>query len=293
MTTWKEIARQALRGALETRKRALASKFDPICVYDVAERLGVDVIFRPELSLGGMYAKASKTVLVPAKRPPGFQAFSCAHELGHWFFGHGTGIDNIEELERFYENDPEERLADTFASYLLMPPWAVNQAFEQRGWNPSTSNSIQIYTVAGQLGVGYTTLIQHLRYALQLISSTQAQQLLKTTPKQLRYSLLGDDITRHLVIVDKFWANVAIDLQIKDFALLPPDIHIEGNSIKIVGDHQNGVVVAGVRPGITRVEVTDGSWAAFIRVSRQGFIGRSIFRHEEDPDFDGSSESNS
>lgn len=287
MSGWKELARQALRGALETRRRTFTSKFDPICVYDIAARLGVEVIFRPESSLGGMYAKASQTILVPARRPPGFRAFSCAHELGHWFFGHGTGIDNIEQLERYYENDPEERLADTFASYLLMPPWAVTQAFANRNWNPANCNPIQMYTIAGQLGVGYQTLIQHLRYSLHLISPIQAQQLLKTTPKQMRVSVLGDDITQHLIIVDRAWNKVAIDLQVGHFAILPTDAKLEGASVSIVGDNQIGLVVEGHIPGITRAETSDGSWAAYIRVSRKDFIGRSIFLHEEDPDFDG------
>lgn len=284
MSNDKESARQALRGALEVRKRVFASTSEPICVYDTAEQLGLEVIFRPENSLGGIYSKAAQVILIPAHRPPGRQAFTCAHEIGHWYYGHGTGIDEINDLEQYSENKPEERLADLFASYLLMPPWAVNEAYARRGWSPSNSTPIQIYTVAGQLGVGYQTLVQHLRYSLRLISSTHAQQLLKTTPKQLRSSLLGSDTARHLLIVDNAWTKVAIDLQVGELAVLPTNVRLEGGSVNAVGSHTLGLIIEGCAPGITRVESHDKLWAAFIRVSRKDFTGRSIYRHLEDPD---------
>jgi Zn-dependent peptidase ImmA (M78 family) len=286
MSNGKEGARQALRGAIEVRRRAFTSKSQPICVYDTAEQLGLEVIFRPENSLGGIYAKASQAILIPAHRPPGRQAFTCAHEIGHWFYGHGTGIDEIDDLERYRENKPEERLADIFASYLLMPPWAVNEAYARRGWIPSTCTPIQIYTVAGQLGVGYQTLVQHLRYSLHLISATHAQQLLKTTPKYLRCSLLGSDSTRHLVIVDIAWTKVAVDLRVGDLAIIPASVRLEGKSAAVIGSHDLGLIIEGRVPGITRVESQDGSWAVYVRVSRKDFTGRSIYRHLEDPDVD-------
>src|SRR5437870_7131834 len=130
MSNRQETARQALRGALNLRRRVSASVSQPICIYDTAEQLGIEVIFRPENSLGGIYNKTAETILIPTRRPPGRQAFTCAHEIGHWFFGHGTGIDEISDLERFDESDPNERLVDIFASYLLMPPWAVREAYD-------------------------------------------------------------------------------------------------------------------------------------------------------------------
>lgn len=284
MINGKEVARQALRGALEVRKLAFASTSQPICVYDTAEQLGIEVIFRPENSLGGIYSKASKVILVPAQRPPGRRAFTCAHEIGHWYYGHGTAIDEINDLEQYSENKPEERLADIFASYLLMPPWAVNEAFSRRAWSPSNCTPIQIYTIAGQLGVGYQTLVQHLRHSLRLISPTHAQQLLKTTPKQLRSALLGNNAPRHLIIVDHAWTTVAIDLQVGEAAILPANVMLEGESANAVDNHRLGLIIEGHVPGITRAETSDRSWAAFVRVSRKDFTGRSIYRHLEDPD---------
>ena len=102
------LARRALRGALETRRRVRASTLDPVCVYDLAEQLGIEVKFFAGNSFGGMYVKTSQTILVPSLRPPGRRAFTCAHEIGHWFFGHGTRIDRLGEIGRRSERKPEE-----------------------------------------------------------------------------------------------------------------------------------------------------------------------------------------
>jgi Zn-dependent peptidase ImmA (M78 family) len=279
-----ELARQALRGALEIRRRISASSSEPICIFDLAEQLGIEVVFRPESSLGGLYNKTTQTILIPTYRPAGRQAFTCAHEIGHWFFGHGTSIDEINDVERYHEDNAKERLVDIFASYLLMPPRAVREAYSNRNWEIGNCAPMQAYVVAGQLGVGYETLVQHMRYSLRLISNTHAKQLVKTTPKQLRHDVLGADRTQRLVLVDLAWAKVAVDLQVGDLAIVPNTAKLEGRSGVVVGDHELGTIIEACQPGVSRIELPNRTWSAFVRVSRKDFIGRSIYRHLEDPD---------
>ncbi|MHB8523786.1 MAG: ImmA/IrrE family metallo-endopeptidase [Limisphaerales bacterium] len=252
----------------------------------MAERLGVEVRFCGGDSFGGMYARVSNTILVPALRPPGRQAFTCGHELGHWFFGHGTHIDELKAVEHNSKAAPQERLANIYASYLLMPPWAVEDSFAKRCWKPSDCSPVEIYAVACQLGVGYETIVQHLRWSLALITSNRADELLKTSPKQLREYLLVPDRIRHLVVTDCAWTKIAVDLQVGDAALLPDNVKLEGKSAIILGKQQMGTLVEGCKPGITRAESCDNSWCAYIRVSRIDFVGRSTYRHLEDPDAD-------
>src|SRR5437868_6051851 len=92
------LGRTALRVALELRHRVGVSKRDPICIYDVAGHLGIEVIFHPANTLGGMFSKTNNAIIVPTLRPPGRQAFTCAHELGHWYFDHGNCIDKWEDV---------------------------------------------------------------------------------------------------------------------------------------------------------------------------------------------------
>ena len=140
------------RGAIQVRYKLGLADEAPVCVYELADSLGVNVRFKGGHSFGGMYDNQSKTILVPAWRPPGRQAFTCAHELGHWYFGHGTRLDALESDGRL-ENQcsPEEWLANAFAAHLLMPLRAVRDAFRRRGWEPAGSKPAQVYTVACQL----------------------------------------------------------------------------------------------------------------------------------------------
>lgn len=281
-----EFLRQGVRGALEVRLKCQVKNDRPICIYDIADQLGLEVKFCAGKSFGGMYAKALRTILVPTLRPPGRRAFTCAHELAHWFFNHGNRIDDPLMMEQASDDDPDEQLAHTFASYILMPPWAVKKAFDRRGWNPKCCSPLQIYMIAINLGVGYSTLIQHMSYALRLISQQQAHSLLKTTPKQIRMSMIPNDEIRHLVIADYFWSDVPIDIQVGDMAILPGDAHIDAANVEILGPHELGIIVRGLRSGIGRIESLDRSWASFIRVSKKDYEGRCRYRHLEDPDVD-------
>ena len=244
-------------------------------------------MFRPESSLGGLYNKTTETILIPTFRPPGRQAFACAHEIGHWYFGHGTSIDAENGLEQCYQDESEEHLVDVFASYLLMPPWAVREMYKRRGWSVDRCTPLQAYTISWQLGVGYETLIHHLFHSLHMISWNHSQQLLRTTPQQLRSSLIGCLKTNNLAIVDHCWNQIALDLRVSDYAIVPANVKLEGRSVAVVSPHQLGQLIEAREPGIARAESFDQSWAMFVRVSRQNFIGRSIYRHLEDPDVDG------
>lgn len=286
MSDWKALARLALRGALEIRRRGQIPKDAPVCVFDLAERIGLEVRFCAAASFEGMYAKGSSTILVPSLRPPGRQAFSGGHEMGHWYFGHGSRIDELPEFAPDDRNDPDEWVANLFAAYLLMPSWAVVASFQRRGLNSTTCSPSELYAVACELGVGYETLVQHLRWSLRLITSARADELSRSTPKAIREQIIGKVATRHLVVVGTEWIAGNVDLQVGHTALLPAGTVVEGTTVTVVGDVPAGRLVQGQKPGIARAFVEGTSWAKFLRVSRADFEGRSLYRHLEDPDVD-------
>ena len=78
------MARKATAAALRTR-RSVGYRLDQaVCVYDLAEKLGVEVRFLDLPSVEGMYlSTSSPTIIVSSLRPPGRRTFTCAHELGH------------------------------------------------------------------------------------------------------------------------------------------------------------------------------------------------------------------
>jgi hypothetical protein len=284
------LAREALREAARLRRHLGVGRCDPLCIYDVLEeRLGIEVKFQAIPSMEGMYIKSpSPVILIGSERPPGRQAYTCAHELGHHVFGHGGKVDKClggEETPKLH--DPQEWLADRFASDFLMPKHAVEKAFRVRGWYPESCQLLQVYTVAGQLGVGYETLVQQMWRSLRMLSASQATTCLRILPKQLRSSILGELASSHLLIVDLFWdSKVAADLQVGDHAILPRGTSIEQRVVRTVGDHEMGVLVEAKTPGTEHAVLNDGAWAVNVRVSRKSYVGRSLFRHLEDPDYE-------
>lgn len=278
-----KLARVALRAAVETRHEAEIALDAPICIYDFVELLETEVWFVGGSSFAGMYAKGHGQLFVPAERPAGRRAFTCAHEFAHHKFGHGS---RVEELD-FDQDDhevPEEILANMYAGYLLMPRRAVDSAFQRRRIQPASAASTDVYAVACQLGVGYETLVKHLRWSLNLIGYSQMRDLLSVNPKEIRKVVLGQNTCPHMVLAGESWHKVAIDMEVGGCAVLPHRTCIRGVAARVVGDCQYGRVIEAIQPGIAQAICEERNWAAMMRVSRRQFTGRAAYRHLEDPD---------
>ncbi len=286
----RDLAIRAMRAAVEMRKAALVRRDDPLCVFDVAERVGVEVKFVDAPSLEGMYSRDERgTILLPSlqHRPAGRIAFSCGHELGHHTFDHGTRVDEyLKDSPRNRDSDPEEWIADCFAGFLLMPHRAVEDSLKRRGFTISKLAPRDVYVVAGELGVGYKSLLSHLRWSLKLLSSAAEESLARAKLSDIRNDILPDCSHQNLKLVDLAWKSsaVAADLRVGDAAILPPGVMIEGNCVRRINARTSSVVVEGIMPGRARAISDDGKWSVFIRVARAAYVGRAIFRHLEEPD---------
>jgi len=284
MVSRQELARVALRASFEVRKKAKTSFLDPICIYDFSERCGLEVWFVGGSNFGGIYAKNLGRLFVPAERPPGRRAFTCAHELAHWWFQHGTRIDDLEFDRPDHEN-PDECLANLFGGYLLMPRHAVQDAFDRRQVAARLCAPYEIYAVACQLGVGYGTLLHHLRWSLNLIDHSRMTDFRAIPPKEIKRAILGASEPGHLILADLNWHKVAIDLEVGDLAVVPQKVQLVGTAVRFVGDCSQGEIIQAIRPGISQALICDNvDWAAMVRVSRKHFKGRGAYRHLEDPD---------
>lgn len=283
MAPRRRLAKDALMKALRLRRDRGISPEAPLCPYDLADDLGIEVRFMDLPSLEGVYSKWPEPVIVVSSlRPPGRQVYTCGHELGHHVYGHGFRIDELLADEDSEPVEDEEFLANCFAGFLLMPKGAITSGFTSRGWNPESSTPMQVYTVAGWLGVGYETLVTHLRASLGLLNSARAKSLRKISPKSIRAELLGRACQGNLVVVDPWWSGRAIDLQVGDLVLAMPRALSEKPCIDLVRSDHQGTLLQAVLPGLGRICHPDSGWSAFVRVSRRGYVGRGIFRHEEE-----------
>jgi hypothetical protein len=283
MAARQKLAKDALMKALRLRRDKGFGLALPVCVYDLANDMGMEVRFMDLPSLEGIYSKWPQPVIVVSSlRPPGRQAYTVGHELGHHVYGHGFRIDELLADDDAEPVDDEEFLANCFAGFLLMPKAAVARAFTCRGWNPTSSTAVQVFTIAGWLGVGYETLITHMAASLGLLSYPQSRALRKTTPKEIKAALLGMPCQENLVVVDPSWSERAIDLHVGDFVLATPGVVSEKRCIGPVRTDDHRTLLQALAPGLGRICHPDSGWSSFVRVSPRGYIGRGIFRNEEE-----------
>ncbi len=260
---------------------------EAICAYDLAERLGIEVRFADIPSMEGMYYRASEAaIILSSLRPSGRRVFTCAHELGHHSNGDGTSVDQLVKKSKKPRFDSKEFAADCFAGVLLMPRMAVQRAFALREWDIQKCTPGQIYTVSNYFGVGYSTLVHHMRSGLRLLPDSHTVALLKVSPRKAQAQALGWESQDTVWIVDPHWTGRAIDMEVSDLVFVQGQPAFEGDCLAQVQDLRDGRLFRARQPGIGKF--CDGNgWSAFVRVSRRAFVGRSIFRHLEEGNEEG------
>ncbi|MFA6965262.1 ImmA/IrrE family metallo-endopeptidase [Bosea sp. (in: a-proteobacteria)] len=270
------------RAASDARDQVGLDLIDPVDVYALAEAMGIRVRFLP-VSMEGFYRKAiPPRIMLSALRPLARKAFTCAHEVGHHWFGHGSTIDELKSDERQDSDIPEEILANAFAAFILMPSIGVRRAFNSRGWKPATANPIQILTIASEFGVGYETLLTHLSVTLNDMPRDVRVELGKWAPQRIRKKLLGDGEADGLVILDDHQRCASVDLE-EGYALaVPTGATLTGDVLTPRQSIDGFDVYDAVGRG--RATVTTPRWQVEARVAPTRFIGPANYRFLEDPD---------
>jgi Zn-dependent peptidase ImmA (M78 family) len=277
------LARQALEKSVEVREEFGYDFRSPLCVYELCDRARVKVQFVDEVSMEGVYAALAKpTILISALRPLSRRAFTCAHELGHHVFGHGSTIDELKDEAEEGKFQPNEFLVDAFAGFLLMPSQGIKRAFSSRNLDPATATPEQMYAVACAFGVGYETLIGHLTYSLKSVAAPRADQLRKAKLPQIRERILGFPTNDPLVIADRHHAIGTLDTEVGTLVLPPKGAVTESDQIELVKELPAGSLYRALRPGLARAVVPGENWGVVVRVSRFQYAGLAQYRHLEE-----------
>lgn len=281
------LGREAMRSALQLRRSLSIAREDAINVYDIATAVGVDVLFLDRPSLEGMFVRdPDPVVLLPSRqhRPRGRISFSCAHELGHFHLGHGTKVDEyIEGDATSSSKSDEEYAADTFASSLLMPRQAVLQRFVVRDYRPIEADPTVLFAIAGELDVGYSTLIKHMRYGLEMVTDAWFAQRQRTTPKQIKEHICGSSGSTHLVVVGPNWPKVPVDLEVNDVIAVPAGTTIQKPALltksRVTAAWQ---ILVAMTPGLGHFQLNGVTHS--VRVARAAFCGPLKYRFLDDPE---------
>lgn len=257
--------------------------FEPINIYDSCEKLGLTVRF-VDINMEGMYMSSNKvnksSILISNKRPLVRRSFTCAHELGHHYFKHGTRVDALEESNQYNETQKDEELSvNAFAGFLLMPIAGVLAEFAKRKWNPNKALPIQYYLISSHFGVGYHTLIYHCR-ANRVINFAKAKELLKYNPAKIFKTYFSKDIvTSHYKIFDKYYNSSMIEVEVLNYLIFPKTVSIEGNHTELILETKLGNIYKVLKVGIIKTTSLIDDKSISIRIQKKDYVGLSENRH--------------
>lgn len=270
---------------MQLRRSLTIAREAPVNAFDVAQMTGLDVRFLDVPSLEGMFVRdPGLRVFLPSfrHRPRSRILFSCAHEVGHYQFDHGTTADEYLADGQNHKASDEEFLANCFAAQLLMPRAAVMEAFHRRKWSTTSVTPLQVYLISGELGVGYETLLRHMAQSLEILSQDEQERLLRTTPKAIKLKLVGRESTGRIVYVDHFWSHVPIDAECGDLVLLPKDANIDCSLLRRTARHGTSAIYTAIRSGQELTTINGGEVP--VRIARKNYTGPYANRYLKDPD---------
>jgi len=276
---------QAIKKADQIRTQLGLNMSEPMDIFNSCYKLGINVRFL-NINMEGMYIShedpTKSNILISNLRPLPRRIYTCAHELGHHVFGHGSKIDNLTDDERKEASyDDEEFLVDVFAGMLLMPIFGVQLEFAKRGWKPNNANPLQFYIIACIFGTGYSALITHCKMN-RLIDNIKAKELLKTQPGKILESILGKAVVKsHFKFIDEYSPVSVIDLEVTNLLILPKGFRVEGTHIEKHLETDYGAVYIAKHPGIVRAISFDYSRSYFIRIQNFEYVGLAENRHLE------------
>lgn len=270
-------ANQVAQRALQIRRLSSAQPNMPLCPYNLAEELGLDVRFVNIPSFEGMYIADQNLILISSERPEGRKRFTCAHEIGHFALDHGTVID--EMLEQGSDKEIEKE-ADLFAGLLLVPKVAAESAFSRYGISPERLNAKEAYIISKYFGMSYGGFLQHLYSTLKLIDRGRHTELSRERLPGIRKTITEHEIGTQVIQLGDWWLEKAIDIEVGDLICSDTELQIEGPKILTSIGEEAWVYVAQ-SPGMARVSTASG-WASYVKVSRSKFSGMLQYKYDEE-----------
>jgi Zn-dependent peptidase ImmA (M78 family) len=190
---WSDAHRSAMIAAADTQEELELNTFERIDVFDALAASNLKLIFRKLDGCAALYLPTSPLggragVILHVGHPLALQRYSAGHELGHHVLGHGVQADrNTEPQRNRGEPSDEEKLAEAFAAWFLMPPEAVEQALQRLGLT-RPGHPRDVYALALRLGTSYRATCVHLA-SLKLASAATATSWSELELKNIKQEL--------------------------------------------------------------------------------------------------------
>jgi Zn-dependent peptidase ImmA (M78 family) len=188
---WEQAHQLARLKAAHLQKDLGVDPTRRVDVFGVIRDVDLLLAFEPMPRLSGAYFAAEQAVLINANHPLARQRYTGGHELGHFAFGHSSSVDPLTDpLSRWGRSSrwhPEEKQAEAFSAWFLMPKQLVSVSLEQLGLQRPVLPE-DVYALALRMGTSYEATARHLPN-LRLATAHQVQQWLKTPPAKVKIAL--------------------------------------------------------------------------------------------------------
>ncbi|GAA0829146.1 hypothetical protein GCM10009525_27510 [Streptosporangium amethystogenes subsp. fukuiense] len=262
---WDVAHTVAAMAAVQAHRDLEVDRDDYVDVHGALREAGLDGMARPMPRLFGMYFSPHDRgpgVLLNAQLDIITQRHTAAHELGHHRLGHGTALD--KELDRTVgwgdgSWPDEEKTAEAFAAWFLMPPPAVGSALRRIGVERPRVPE-HAYQIARWLGTSYTGTVNHL-HRLRLLTRAQKAAWLKTKPAVIKTTLAGGLVPSkaHVHVIDTTVHRATVRVDVGDLVVLrTPGAHFDALPDCLVPtDNPEGQLFWDEDAPATVAEVTD------------------------------------
>lgn len=191
MTSWREAHSVAILAALKAHRTLDVPIEPPVDVPRAIHAADLLLMWRPMPRLFGAFVNEAGSrpgIIVNSSIEPAEQNRTAAHELGHHWMHHGSRADPDLNLPyrpgSQFRSGAEERFAEAFAAWFIMPRKTVLAALERLGVERPGSAQ-DIYRLSLLLGAPYRATARHLPN-LKLMSSTLADRLIAYPPGRVK-----------------------------------------------------------------------------------------------------------
>jgi hypothetical protein len=185
---WDVAHRVASIAAVHAHRDCGIDRSGYVDVFTAIEMASIDCMAQPLPRLLGMYVApgdGGPAILVNSGQDEIGIRHSAAHELGHHALGHTSRWDE-DPFARWGDGTwpDDEKTAEAFAAWFLMPPAAVRTAMRLAGVQAPRSGG-DVYQIARWLGTSYAGTVRHL-VNVRLAQPQQANAWSRIPPASLR-----------------------------------------------------------------------------------------------------------
>lgn len=173
----------AMMVANQAHRDTGAARDEYVDIFAALQAAGVCCVAKPLRGLAGAYAApevGGPVVLLSSGLDEMTMRHTAAHELGHHVFAHGSKMDERVDPDGGSLGGPwpdEEKLAEAFAAWFLMPLPAVRTAARRARIDQPTEPE-HVHQIACWLGTTFAGTARHLAN-LKMIEPEQATRLVR------------------------------------------------------------------------------------------------------------------